>query len=154
MAQFNKDYARGKESELESLPDLKNIFTSDLILDNYKFAHFDYQSDIHAVELKTRDNVKYVDGQFECTTRKGDILLLSSLYFDSIKLEHRLKEKKKGCKKIYWIVWKCGGEYFGWLDNNHNNEYEIEPQFRDVGHGYKQNRDVVKVYTKYIHKLS
>ena len=38
--------------------------------------------------------------------------------------------------------------------NNSENEFTIEPQFRDCGHGYKQNRNVVKVKSEHIYKLS
>jgi len=154
MAQFKYDYARGKQSEVESLPDLQKIFGDDLKLDPYQYAHFDYHNDTHMVELKTRDRVKYKNGVFEYTTRNGYEMILDSLYFDLPKLEFRNKQKKNGCKKIYYVLWKCNSEYFGWIMNNSENEFTIEPQFRDCGHGYKQNRNVVKVKSEHIYKLS
>ena len=161
MTQFDIDYKRGKESEIESLPDLKQIFENDLNYDPYEYAHFDYHSNLFMVELKTRDRVVYKDGQFNYTTRDGRDMILDSLYFDNPKRLYRMKQKNKGCKKTYWIIWKCNGEYFGWLmnDNDTNNklkqdEYYIETQNRDVGFGHKQNRDVVHVKAEYIIKLS
>ena len=64
MTQFDIDYKRGKESEIESLPDIQKIFGDDIKFDPYQFAHFDYFSDTYMVELKTRDRVKYIDGQY------------------------------------------------------------------------------------------
>tara|TARA_R110000803_G_scaffold75953_4_gene140320 strand:- start:440 stop:904 length:465 start_codon:yes stop_codon:yes gene_type:complete len=154
MTQFKKDYTWGKESEIISLPDLRNIFTSDLNYDPYEFAHFDYYSDTHMIELKTRDRVKVVDGVFNYTTRTGYEMILDSLYFDSPKQHYMFKQKKKGCTKDYWIVWKCNNDYYGWLMTDDNNQFYIEHQNRDCGHGFKQPRHVFNIKTKYIKKLS
>jgi len=154
VKQFDIDYERGKQSEVESLQDIQKIFGDDIKLDPYQYAHFDYHNDTYMVELKTRDRVKYIDGQFHYTTRNGREMILDSLYFDNPKRTFRLKQKKNGCKKNYWVLWKCNGEYFGWLMKEHGDEFYIEPQFRDCGHGYKQNRNVVNVKSQYIHKLS
>ena len=35
MSQFNRDYAMGKQSEIDSLPDFKKMFTGDLNYDPY-----------------------------------------------------------------------------------------------------------------------
>ena len=81
-------------------------------------------------------------------------MILDTLYFDLPKLDFRKKQKENGCKKVYYIVWKCNGVYFGWLMNERENEFIIEPQYKDCGHGYSQSRNVVKVKVEYIKKLS
>ena len=154
MSQFKRDYALGKQSEIDSLPDFKNIFTSDLNYDPYEYAHFDYYSDTHMIELKTRPRVEVVDDVFNYTTRNGFEMILESLYFDSPKYHYFLKQKKKGCTKDYWIVWKCNGDYYGWNMIADNSHFFIEHQNRDCGKGFKQPRDVFNIKTEYIQKLS
>ena len=86
---FKRDYGIGKTSEEKSLPDIKEIFYKDLELDENQFAPFDYISDKIKVELKTRDDIKFVDGKF--IHPSGE---LESLYFDKVKLLNAIKENK------------------------------------------------------------
>ena len=43
--QFDKDYKLGKESEVDSHPDLEKIFKCNLIHDPHEYAHFDFFND-------------------------------------------------------------------------------------------------------------
>ena len=143
MTQFDLDYEIGKQSEEESHPDLNNIFKTQLTHDSEQFAHFDFFSDNIFVELKTRPNTKF-NGEYFIHTKKDDsTCILDTLYFDVPKkwqaYKHRNTDKK------FFIVWKCSGEYFYWQINHDKKDYYIENQFRDCGHGYAQERNVVNV---------
>jgi hypothetical protein len=157
---FNRDYGIGKTSEEKSLPDIKQIFYKDLELDENQFSHFDYISDKIKVELKTRDDIKFVDGKF--IHPSGE---LESLYFDKVKLLNAIKENKYRIQFLeeeplrFFICWKCSGEYFyweilfkenGWLKNG--NDYFIEYQNRDRGHGYIHPTPVINVKVENIKK--
>lgn len=151
MTQFDKDYKLGKESEKDSHPDLEKIFKCKLIHDPHEYAHFDFFNDNILVELKTRPRTFFKDNKFFTTTRDGRTIEIHSLYFDAPKMRFgfqmnkRLKEKKN-----FYIVWKCSGQYFYWKMNWDKKDYFVEDQFRDMGHGYKQARDVINVYTSVI----
>jgi hypothetical protein len=153
--QFEKDYKLGKESEVQSHPDLNKIFNCNLTHDPQEYAHFDFFNDNILVELKTRPRTFFKDGQFYTTTRDGRTIQIDSLYFDAPKMRFGFqmnKRLKKNNEKIkdYYIVWKCSGQYFYWKINWDKKDYFIEDQFRDMGHGYKQARDVINVYTSCI----
>ena len=159
MTQFDIDYKKGKESEIKSLPDLQEVFGSDLLLDPLMFAHFDYHKDNLMAELKTRDDIVFKDNQFNYTTRKGYKMILDSIYFDAVKMrfayqhnKHRRKQNEK--EKRFFMIWKCNQEYFYWELNWDKIEYFTEEQNRDFGHGFKQVRDVINVKTEYIKPLS
>lgn len=158
--EFNRDYEIGKTSEEKSLPDIKEIFYKDLELDENQFAPFDYISNKIKVELKTRDDIKFVDGKF--IHPSGE---LESLYFDKVKLMKAINENKYRIQFLeeeplrFFICWKCSGEYFyweilfkenGWLKNG--NDYFIEYQNRDRGHGYIQPTPVINVKVENIKK--
>lgn len=150
MTQFDIDYQRGKQSELQSKPDLDKIFNCTLTHDPEEFAHFDFFTDNIFVELKTRDNTEFKNGKFFHTTRKGNVIEIDSLYFDAPKMRfayQRNKYRRLNNLNIqdFYIVWKCSGKYFYWKLNWDKKDYYIEEQFRDCGHGYKQNRDVINV---------
>lgn len=145
MPRFNKDYELGKKSEIDSLPDLNKFFDTELIHDEDKFAHFDFYSKDEKifVELKTRENTKYNGDYFIHTKEDGKQCFFDTLYFDSPK--KHVAYKNRNTDKKYFIVWKCSGEYFYWEINHDKKDYYIEDQFRDCGHGYKQQRDVINV---------
>ena len=143
MTQFDIDYEIGKQSEQESHPDLNNIFKTDLIHDPEQFAHFDFFSDKIFVELKTRPNTKFNGEYFIHTKKDGTTCILDTLYFDVPKKWQAYKYRNTD--KKFFIVWKCSGEYFYWKINHDKKDYYIENQFRDVGHGYNQERNVVNV---------
>jgi len=155
MTQFDKDYKKGKESEIKSLPDLQDVFGKDLILDDEMFAHFDYYKDDLMCELKTRDDIIFKDNKFHYTTRNGRKMILDSIYFDAVKMRFAFQHNKnKKNKKRFFIIWKCNNEFFYWEMKWGKIEYFIEEQDRDFGHGYKQVRDVINVRVKYIKPLS
>lgn len=155
MTQFDIDYKHGKESEIISLPDLRKVFGTDLILDDEMFAHFDYFKDNLMCELKTRDDIVFKNGEFHYTTRKGKKMILDSIYFDAVKMRFAFQHnKKRKDKKRFFMIWKCNGEYFYWELNWGKIEYFIEEQDRDFGHGYNQVRDVINVKVEYIKPLS
>ena len=155
-SQFLKDYEHGKSSEEISHPDLNKIFNTELLADEDGFASFDFFNDEYCVELKTRDDMKYKDGEFHYTTKKGKEMIVDTLYFDSPKIQKAWQNiNKRNCKKKYFIVWKCSGQYFYWRMNWNGEQYKrddyyIEGQRADFGHGFQQERDVVNVYTKAI----
>ena len=152
---FERDYEIGKTSEEKSLPDIKRIFYKDLEIDDYQFASFDYISDKIKVELKTRDDIKFVDGKFIHPT-SGE---LESLKFDKVKMMNAIKENRHRIHFLeeeplkFYICWKCSGEYFYWeilfKDNGYiknNDDYVIEYENYDRGHGYRQ--PTLAVYVK------
>jgi hypothetical protein len=113
MTQFDIDYKHGKESEIISLPDLRKLFGSDLILDKEMFAHFDYFKDDIMCELKTRDDIIFKNNQFHYTTRNGKKMILDSIYFDAVKMRFAFQHnKKRKDKKRFFIIWKCNGLIF------------------------------------------
>ena len=156
---FNRDYGIGKKSEEKSLPDIKRIFYKDLELDENPFSHFDYISDKIKVELKTRDDIKFIDGKF--IHPSGE---LESLYFDKVKLMDAINQNR--CRISldekplrFYICWKCSGEYFyweilfkdnGWLKNS--DDLFTEYQNRDRGHGFRQPTQVINVKVDKIKK--
>lgn len=152
MTQFDIDYKRGKQSEVQSKPDLEKIFNITLTHDTDEFAHFDYFNKLKfmMIELKTRDNTEFRDGKFFHTTRKGKVIEIDSLYFDAPKMRFAYQFNKRrrlnNLKEFdFYIVWKCSGKYFYWKINWDKKDYYNEEQFRDCGHGFKQNRDVINV---------
>lgn len=164
MSQFKKDYELGKLSEEISLPDLNKIFKTELIHDPATFAHFDYYNENIMVELKTRPSTEWTGEVMKHTTKKGRVIELDTLYFDSPKMafafQHNKKLRLKGEKeKEFYIVWKCSNKYFYWKMNwngEHGNreDYFIEDQNADFGHGFKQDRAVVNVYLDKINQAS
>ncbi len=147
MSRFDKQYKLGKQSEIDSLQDLNKLFKTTLKINEDEFAHFDYYNDKIEVELKTRPNTKYIDGKIKHTTLKGIDIELDSLYFDNIKMSSAFQYNKKNPnnKKDFFIVWKCKNKYLSWKINWDKQDYFIEPQFRDVGFGVNQHRDVINV---------
>ena len=155
MSQFKKDYELGKLSEARSLPDLNEIFKTQLIHDPETFAHFDFYNDDIMVELKTRPSTEWTGEVMKHTTRTGREMNLDTLYFDSPKMafafqhnKHRRLRNEK--EKRFYIVWKCSDQYFYWEMNwkgesGNREDFYIEDQNRDFGHGYKQDRAVVNV---------
>jgi len=159
MTQFDIDYKKGKESEINSLPDLQEIFGDDLILDPEMFAHFDYHKDNLMSELKTRDDIVFKDGKFNYTTRNGRKMILDSIYFDAVKMQYayqhnKWRRKMNEKEKRFFMIWKCNKEYFYWELNWDKIEYFTEEYNRDFGHGFKQVRDVINVKVEYIKPLS
>ena len=157
-SQFEKDYQKGKESEIISLPDLQRYFKTDLILDPETFAHFDFYKDNIKVELKTREDIQVIDNDFHYTTRAGRKMILDSLYFDAPKMRYAYQYNKKRRElsepeSDFFIVWKCNQDYFYWKINWDKIEYYSEEQNRDFGHGYKQVRDVINVKVEFIRPL-
>ena len=80
---------------------------------------------------------------------------LDTLYFDSPKMafafqlnkRRRLRNEKE---KRFYIVWKCSDKYFYWEMNwngekDNRDDFYIEEQNRDFGHGFNQDRAVVNV---------
>ena len=56
-------------------------------------------------------------------------------------------------------MWKCAGQYFYWQMNwngekGNRDDYYIKGQSADFGHGFRQERDVVNVYTKAVTQAS
>ena len=159
-SQFLKDYQHGKTSEEMSHVDLNKIFNTELFADQDGFASFDFFNDEYCVELKTRDDMKFIDGEFHYTTNKGRKMIVDSLYFDSPKMHKAYQNiNKRNCEKKYFIVWKCAGQYFYWQMNwngekGNRHDYYIEGQEADFGHGFQQQRDVINVYTKAITQAS
>lgn len=159
MTQFEIDYKKGKQSEIVSLPDLKRLFNfHDLILDPEMFAHFDYYNDKNMIELKTREDIKFINNKFHYTTRKGKKMILDTLYFDAPKMRfayqhNKWRRKNNEPEKDFFLVWKCSGEYFYWKLNWEKKEYFIEECNADFGHGYKQSRDIINVKTEFIQRL-
>jgi len=155
-SQFLKDYQHGKTSEEMSHVDLNKIFNTELFADEDGFASFDFFNDEYCVELKTRDDMKFIDGEFHYTTNAGRQMIVDSLYFDSPKMQKAYQNiNKRNCKKKYFIVWKCASKYFYWQMNwngekGNRDDYYIEGQEADFGHGFQQRRDVINVYTKAI----
>lgn len=158
---FNEDYKHGKQSEELSFPDLKNIFKcEDLQHDPKQFAHFDF-FDLNKnimIELKTRDDIKVIDGIFHYTTRAGKEMILDTLYFDAPKMRFGFQHNKHRRNqnepiKDYFIVWKCNGDYYHWKINWDKVEYYSEEQNRDWGKG-QQTRDVINVRCEYIQACS
>lgn len=154
---FKQDYEHGKKSEEISYPDLKKLFGEDLIHDKMEQAHFDYFKGNLMAELKTRDDVKVIDGVFNYTTRAGRQTTLDTLYFDSVKMrfayqhnKYRIKENKP--IKRFFMIWKCDGEYYYWELNWDKIEYYIEEQSNNWGHG-QQERTVTNVKVEYIKPL-
>jgi len=147
MSRFDSQYKLGKQSEIDSLQDLNKLFKTTLKMNEDEFAHFDYYNDKIEVELKTRPNTKYIDGKLKHTTLKGIDIELDSLYFDNIKMSSAFQYNKKNPnnKKDFFIVWKCKNKYLSWKINWDKQDYFIEPQFRDVGFGVNQHRDVINV---------
>jgi hypothetical protein len=147
MTQFDIDYAKGKQSEEESLNDLNKIFKTNLIHDDDKFTHFDFYSEDRKtfVELKTRENTEYDEEKeiFIHTKQDGKKCYFDSLYFDAVKKWEAYRNRDTD--KRYFIVWKISGEYFYWEINHGKREYYIEDQFRDRGKGYRQETPVVNV---------
>ena len=155
MTQFEIDYKKGKESEIKSLPDLQEVFGKDLSLDPEMFAHFDYHKENIMCELKTREDIKFINGKFHYTTRNGYKMILDSIYFDAVKMRFAFQHnKKRKDKKRFFLIWKCNNEYFYWELNWGKVEYFIEEQNRDFGFGYKQVRDVINVKVEFIKPLS
>ena len=155
MSQFKKDYELGKLSEARSLPDLNEIFKTQLIHDPETFAHFDFYNDDIMVELKTRPSTEWTGEVMKHTTRTGRGMELDTLYFDSPKMafafqlnkRRRLRNEKE---KRFYIVWKCSDKYFYWEMNwngekDNRDDFYIEEQNRDFGHGFNQDRAVVNV---------
>ena len=153
--QFDKDYKMDKESEVQSHPDLEKIFKCQLTHDPEEYAHFDFFNKLILVELKTRPRTTFKNNKFYHTTRNGREMEINSLYFDAPKMRFAFqmnKRLKKNNEKIkdFYIVWKCSNKYFYWKINWDKEDYFIEDQFRDMGHGYAQQRDVINVYTSAI----
>tara|TARA_Y100001937_G_scaffold43725_1_gene61682 strand:- start:6041 stop:6514 length:474 start_codon:yes stop_codon:yes gene_type:complete len=149
MAQFEKDYKFGKQSELDSLKDLNRLFKTSLKINEDQYAHFDYYNDDMMVELKTRPNTTYENNTIYHKTRNGFDMELDTLYFDSTKMGWAFQHNKKLNpinQKDFFIVWKCKDKYLSWKINWKKKDYYIEPLRRDFGHGYLQDRAVTNVY--------
>ena len=156
--QFNKDYAKGKQSEKESLKILIQKMNLNLILDEYTFANFDYHNieETAYVELKTRDDIIFENGNFYYT-KNNEIKLLPSLIFDSIKMitAYRMNKRLKN-KKDFFVVWKInqGSQYFYWKMNWDRTDTFTEEITADFGFtGSRMTRDVVNVRTEAIKEL-
>lgn len=150
MTQFHIDYKKGKSSEANSLNDLSKIFKTNLVLNDDDFAHFDYFSnDNICVELKTRQNIEFKDNEFFYTTRNGRKMILDTLIFDAVKMRYAFQYNKKNkIKKDFYVVWKTKDKYFYWKLNWDRQDYYIHENLSgDFGHGHKQTRDVINVYT-------
>ncbi len=78
---FNQNYIQGKLSEEESIDKLSILFNCELKQQEDIFSHFDFYSDNIFVELKTRKDIKYIDGKFYFKKKE-----LDSLIFDSVKM--------------------------------------------------------------------
>ncbi len=164
MTQFDKDYKLGKLSEARSLPQLNEIFKTQLIHDPETFAHFDFYNEDIMVELKTRPSTEWTGEDMKHTARSGNVSYLDTLYFDSPKMafafQHNKKLRLKGKKeKRFFIVWKCSDDFFYWEMNwngvpDKREDYYIEDQNRDFGHGYKQDRAVINVYVNKMNHAS
>lgn len=144
---FEIDYALGKQSELDSLKDLEKLFDCKLKPSENQYSNFDYYGDNIYVELKTRTNIVYKDNKFYYKSRKGNESILETLYFDSPKLQ--FAKKHNDGNNIFYIVWKCKNcyAYYKINFNEDDCEYFIKHDFNDYGHGYKQHRNIVNVFT-------
>ena len=146
MKQFNKDYALGKKSELDSLKDIEQILDTKLTQSQNQFDHFDYESEYIFVELKTRPNIVFKDDKFYCTSRNGNTSLIETLWFDKIKLNHAKKNKTKD--NNFYVFWKLQNCYCYYnIDIDAEEDYYVRHQYADRGKGYKQHTDVVYVFT-------
>ena len=147
MTQFDIDYEWGKESEISTKPFLEKLFKKRLTQCENVFSNFDYYGDNIYVELKTR-NIEHRDGKFYYTNRKGYESIIDTLYFDEPKLNFAKKNKTKDNE--FYIVWKCVNclaIYKINLEDPDEVEYYIKPDFNDYGHGYRQHRNIVNVFT-------
>lgn len=151
---FQEDYEHGKQSEELSYPDLIKLFKREhLKHDPNCFAHFDYFDDEYMIELKTRDDVKVINGEFHYKTRAGRNIILDTLYFDAPKMRFAFQHNKRlKKKKHFFLVWKCNQEYYYWKLNWDKKDYYVEDQERDWGKGF-QKRDVINVKVSAIKKL-
>lgn len=156
--QFKSDYELGKKSEKESLCILRRKMDLDLVIDPWEFASFDYRDtdQKNFVELKTRNDIIYEDGQFYYT-KNNDKRVLDSLIFDSVKMIHAYKTNKSLITpNNYFVVWKInkGKEYFYWKMNWKKTDTIVEEITSDFGHaGSVITRNVVHVKTEAILKL-
>ena len=146
MPRFQADYEFGKKSEILSLAEISNFFNTDLQIDNDKFAHFDYYNDDYKIELKTRPSIHYNNGDLWYNYSKN----IDSLYFDYPKLKEYIKNKSNGDLRKYIIVWKLVNKYVYWEFTDDDKQYYIQNQFRDCGHGFRQDRDVVNVKAEFL----
>ena len=148
---FNQDYEIGKQSELDSIEDLRILFNAELIHhDHDVFAHFDFSSDNIFVELKTRTDISLIDGKFIFKNNE-----LDSLIFDAVKMRCAYQYNKiNKCNKHFYIVWKIkGGRYFYWKINWNKNDYYLKNITNKFGHATERPRDIIYVKTEYIKEL-
>ena len=151
---FTEDYKNGKQSEIESLPELQEIFDDgNLELDEDVFAHFDFYSDDRCIELKSRFNTKLEDGKLIHLKRDGETTELDSLMFDTIKMQSAGRYNRAHTPKEFFIVWKLQDNIYGYwkIDTSKKNiEYTRQDVSGNMGFGCIQRRDTIAVLKEFI----
>jgi hypothetical protein len=147
---FIENYLEGKQSEEESLEQLSKLFNCDLKQQEDIFSHFDFYSDNIFVELKTRKDIKYIDGKFYFKEKE-----LDSLIFDAVKMRSAYQYNKKNkSNKHFYIVWKIYGDrYFSWKINWQKGDYYLKCITDKFGHETNRTRDIIYVHTRAIKEL-
>lgn len=155
---FDLDYELGKESEKNSLTDLRNIFGNDLQESDNQFENFDFYSLTLRIELKTRNDIHRMDNKFFNIKEGREPRELNSLMFDSVKMLNAVQTNKARISMNekplrHFICWKCNNEYYYWEmkfnEKGHvinKEDYFLEDQEFDRGHGYIQPTKVIKVH--------
>lgn len=147
---FIQNYLEGKQSEEESLEQLSKLFCCDLKQQEDIFSHFDFYSDNIFVELKTRKDIKYIDGKFYFKEKE-----LDSLMFDAVKMRSAYQYNKRNkSNKHFYIVWKIYGDrYFSWKINWSKGDYYLKCITDKFGHPTERTRDIIYVHTRAIKEL-
>jgi len=147
---FNQNYIQGKLSEEESIDRLSILFNCELKQQEDIFSHFDFYSDNIFVELKTRKDIKFIDGKFYFKEKE-----LDSLIFDSIKMQSAYQyNKKNNCIADFYIVWKIHDDrYFYWKINWDKSDYYLKMVTDKFGHPTERTRNIIYVHTWAIQEL-
>jgi len=147
---FKQNYIEGKLSEEESIDKLSILFNCQLKQQEDIFSHFDFYSDNIFVELKTRKDIKYIDGKFYFKEKE-----LDSLIFDSVKMQSAYQyNKRNNCNKHFYIVWKIHNDrYFYWKINWSKEDYYLKMITDTFGHPTERTRNIIYVNTWAIKEL-
>lgn len=147
---FIDNYIEGKRSETESIEELSKLFNTQLKQQDNVYSHFDFNNDNIFVELKTRKDIKYIDGKFYFKEKE-----LDSLIFDSIKMQSAYQyNKKNNCIADFYIVWKIHNDrYFYWKINWDKEEYYLKMITNKFGHETERTRNIIYVHTWSIQEL-
>ncbi len=141
-ADLKRDLKIGEIGETKVHPFLESKFKQSIVNNNdvNQFANFDFRNQNKDLWIEHKERYRYKSTG------------LNTYYFDEVKLNRFRKLTQDNPNVRGFIVWTfkdCRKIWEVDLNQFHANEeakWFIQPQYRDFGKGYKQNRNVVNVF--------